>query len=51
MSLPKPHQNYNLTLEWENGEIANEPLNIITADDPVACDIYVRDNELHDQPG
>ena len=42
---------YNVTMEWENGEITPEPLNIIGADDPVACAIYARDNNLLDLPG
>ena len=51
--LPRSHPNYNgspynLTIEWENGEITNEPLNIIAADDPVSCAIYGRDNKLLD---
>ena len=53
--LPKSHPNYNgspynLRIEWENGEITNEPLNIIAADDPVSCAIYGRDNDLLDKP-
>ena len=35
----------------ENGDIANEPLNIIVADDPVSCAIYAKENNLLDQPG
>jgi hypothetical protein len=27
------------SIEWENGEIAKEPLKIIAADDPVTCAI------------
>ncbi|CAJ1934830.1 unnamed protein product [Cylindrotheca closterium] len=42
---------YNVTMEWENGEITPEPLSIIGADDPVACAIYARDNNLLDTPG
>jgi hypothetical protein len=26
---------YNMKIEWENGEITNEPLNVIASDDPV----------------
>ena len=38
--LPRTHQNYNgslqnLTIDWEHGDVTNEPLNITTADDPV----------------
>ena len=38
-------------IEWENGEITNEPLSVIAADDPVTCAIYACDNELLDKPG
>jgi hypothetical protein len=41
---------YNVMVEWENGEITSEPLEIIAADDPVACAIYARKNELLEQP-
>ena len=42
---------YNIMIEWENGEITNEPLSVIAADDPVTCAIYARDNGLLDKPG
>ncbi|CAJ1938442.1 unnamed protein product [Cylindrotheca closterium] len=42
---------YNVAMEWENGEITPEPLSIIGADDPVACAIYARDNNLLETPG
>jgi len=42
---------YNVMIEWENGEITAEPLNIIAADDPVTCAIYARENGLLDLPG
>ena len=42
---------YNVTMEWENGEITPEPLSIIAKDAPVACAIYARDNNLLDTPG
>jgi hypothetical protein len=32
----------NLLIEWENGDITNEPLKIIAADDPVTCVICKR---------
>jgi hypothetical protein len=28
---------YNILVEWENGEIMSEPLNIFGKDDPVTC--------------
>jgi hypothetical protein len=37
-------------MEWENGEITNDPLKIIAADDPVSCAIYARENDLLDKP-
>ena len=42
---------YNVQVEWENGEITDEPLCIIAADDPVTCAIYARDNNLPETPG
>ena len=51
----KRHPNYNsspcnLRIEWENGEITNEPLNIIAADDPASCAICGRDHGLLELP-
>ena len=43
--------NYNVQVEWENGEVTFEPLSIIAADDPVSCAIYACDHELLDTPG
>ena len=42
---------YNVTIEWENGEVMDEPLGIIGADAPVVCAIYAKDNGLLDTPG
>ena len=47
------HPNYkgssfNVMMEWENGEVTAEPLDIIAADDPVTCAIYGRDHNLLD---
>ena len=42
---------YNVMVEWENGEITSEPLQLIAADDPVTCAIYGKDNGLLDLPG
>jgi hypothetical protein len=33
---------YNLMIEWENGEMTTDPIAIIAADDPVTCAIYAR---------
>jgi hypothetical protein len=54
--LNKDHPNYNgssynIKVEWENGEITSEPLNIIASNDPVTCAIYARENSLLDLPG
>jgi len=38
-------------MSWENGEVASEPLSIIAADDLVTCEIYARENKLHDLDG
>jgi hypothetical protein len=42
---------YNVMIEWENGETSVEPLRLIVADNPVMCAIYARDNGLLDLPG
>ena len=42
---------YNVRIEWENGEITDEPLSLVAADDPVTCAIYARDNNLLDKDG
>jgi hypothetical protein len=42
---------YNVRVEKEKGEITNEPMTTITADDPVTCAIYAEDNNLLDVPG
>jgi len=38
-------------IEWETGEITTEPLGIISADDPVTCAIYAKQQNLLDTPG
>ena len=38
--------NYNVQVEWGNGEITFEPLSIIAADDPVTCAAYAKENDL-----
>ena len=43
--------NYNVMIEWENGEITTEPLSIIAKNDPVTCAIYARDNDLLELDG
>jgi hypothetical protein len=41
----------NVRVEWENGEITDEPMTTIAANDPVTCAIYAKDNNLLDVPG
>jgi hypothetical protein len=48
---PTQGSQYDLLIEWENGEITKEPLKVIATDDPVTCAIYARENGLLDQPG
>ena len=38
-------------IEWENGEVIAEPLQVIALDDPVTCAIYAKENNLLDLPG
>ena len=33
-------------VEWETGEITDEPLSLIAADDPVTCDEYAKKHDL-----
>ena len=42
---------YNVMIEWENGEITSKLLTIIATDDPIACAIYAKENNLLNQPG
>ena len=37
---------YNVMVEWETGEITNEPLSLIAADDPVTCAEYAKQHDL-----
>ena len=37
---------YNVMVEWETGEITEEPLSLITADDPVTCAEYAKKHDL-----
>ena len=43
--------NYNVLVEWEDGSTSAVPLNLLAADDPVACAIYAKENNLLEQPG
>ena len=42
---------YNVEIEWENGEITWEPVNVIELDDPITLALYARDHNLLDVPG
>jgi hypothetical protein len=42
---------YNVLVEWENGEITSEPLNIFGKDDPVTCAVYARKHGLLEEEG
>ena len=41
---------YNVIIEWETGEITEEPLNIIAQDDPVTCGAYAKQHNLLELP-
>jgi len=42
---------YNVSVEWENGEITYEPVSNMILDDPVTMARYAKDNDLLDQKG
>jgi hypothetical protein len=42
---------YNVLVEWENGEITSEPLNIFGKDDPVTCAVYAHEHGLLEEEG
>jgi hypothetical protein len=42
---------YNVLIEWENGEITSEPLNIFGNDDPVTCTVYACKHGLLEEEG
>ena len=37
---------YNVMVECEAGEITEEPLSLIAADDPVTCTVYTKKHDL-----
>ena len=37
---------YNVMVEWETGEITDEPLSLIAADDHVTCAEYAKTHDL-----
>ena len=38
-------------VEWETGKMAEEPVSLIAADDPVTCAVYAKNNQLLNLPG
>ena len=42
---------YNVLVQWEDGTITSEPLDIIAKDDPVSCAKYAKENNLLEDPG
>ena len=42
---------YNVMVEWETGEITEEPLSIAAADDLVTCTAYPKKDNLLNLPG
>ena len=38
---------YNVMVEWETGEITEEPLSIIAKHDPVTCAAYAKEHSLY----
>ena len=37
---------YNVLVDWETGDKTYEPLSVLTADDPVTCATYAKENDL-----
>ena len=42
---------YNVMVEWESGEIINEPLTLISKDDQINCAVYAKKHDLLDTTG
>ena len=42
---------YNVMVEWESGEITDEPLALISKDDPITCAVYAKKHDLLDTTG
>ena len=49
--LPKGSSQYNVQIEWENGEITTEPLSVAALRDRIPCTLYAMENGLLDLPG
>ena len=37
---------YNVTVEWESGEVTYEPPTLISKDDPITCAVYAKKHDL-----
>jgi hypothetical protein len=42
---------FNVLVQWEDGSVTSEPLDIFAKDDPVTCADYAKKNNLLDTPG
>ena len=42
---------YNVLVQWDDGSVTREPLDIFGKDDPVSCVEYAMDNNLLEEPG
>ena len=42
---------YNVMVEWESGEVTDEPLTLISKDDPITCAVYAKKHDLLDTTG
>ena len=41
---------YNVLMEWENGEVTRQPLDELAKDNPVTCATHAKENNLLDEP-
>ena len=44
-------QSTTILVQWEDGHVTREPLDIFGKDDPVSCAQYAKDNNLLEEPG
>mgnify|MGYP006357956311 FL=1 len=49
--IPKGENQYYVKIEWETGEVTDEPLSQIARDSPAECALYAQENNLLDTPG
>ena len=42
---------FNVRIKWENEEMTYKPLDVIAADNPITCAIYMRENSFLDKLG